>query len=79
MVKFSLDGVDDSAYFFHDLEREERRFPGCPMDESSVMAWGAVGYENKIVSGIIPGTMTATDSVEMIKRRLASSGTPPPT
>lgn len=45
--KINLDGPDGSAYYFHDLRKEERFLTRRQMGGGSVMIWACIGHEEK--------------------------------
>jgi predicted transcriptional regulator len=68
--RWSLDGPDGWATYWHDDRKEEQVFQTRQMGGGSVMVWGAIGYNEKPQLVFIKGNMRSSDYIEVLETSL---------
>lgn len=65
--RFTLDGPDGYAFYFHDLRKEEKFLVRRHSRAGGVMVWGAISYNGQIDLIFISGRHTSNDYIEVLR------------
>ena len=72
--KFNLDGPDGTAYYWHNLQKEEKIFSECQQGGKSVIVWAAFGYQGQTNLAFPSGRMDETDYQDLLEIHLLPFG-----
>lgn len=65
--KFNLDGPDGWAFYWHDTRKDEVHFRRLQQGGTSVMVWGAIGWNGKSNLAFVAGRMNSTAYTNVLR------------